>query len=107
MLAPVSMTSGPHLIGRDDELRSLLGRLDGVSSGGRVIWLVGEPGIGKSALPAGVAEQARSLGLTVLTARAASRNGTCRSPASTRCCGPCCRASTDYRRGIAAPAFPR
>jgi len=69
MLAPVSMTSGPHLIGRDDELRSLLGRLDGVSSDGRVIWLVGEPGIGKSALLAGVAEQARSLGLTVLTAR--------------------------------------
>jgi hypothetical protein len=69
MLAPVSMTSGQHLIGRDDELRSLLGRLDGVSSDGRAIWLVGEPGIGKSALLAGVAEQARSLGLTVLTAR--------------------------------------
>ena len=63
MLAPVSMTTGQRLIGRDDELRSLLGRLDGVSSDGRAIWLVGEPGIGKSALLAGVAEQARSLGL--------------------------------------------
>ncbi|MFI5592417.1 ATP-binding protein [Amycolatopsis sp. NPDC051758] len=43
------MTTGQRLIGRDDELRSLLGRLDGVSSDGRAIWLVGEPGIGKSA----------------------------------------------------------
>src|SRR3954470_13763543 len=69
MLAPVSMTTGQRLIGRDDELRSLFGRLDGAGSDGRVIWLVGEPGIGKSALLAGVAEQARSLGSTVLTAR--------------------------------------
>src|SRR4051812_46883516 len=69
MLDHVSMSSGRGLIGRDDELRSLFGRLPGDGSRGRAIWLVGEPGIGKSALLAGGAEHARSLGLTVLSAQ--------------------------------------
>ncbi|WP_432828434.1 ATP-binding protein [Dactylosporangium sp. CA-092794] len=69
MLDPVSTTTGRLLFGRDDELRVLFGHLDGVGARGRTIWLVGEPGVGKSALQAGVVEQARSLGFTVLTAR--------------------------------------
>jgi DNA-binding CsgD family transcriptional regulator/tetratricopeptide (TPR) repeat protein len=69
MLDLVSMTTGQRLLGRDDELRSLFGHLDLVDAQGRAIGLVGEPGVGKSALLAGVVEHARSLGFTVLTAR--------------------------------------
>ncbi|GIH14890.1 ATP-binding protein [Rugosimonospora africana] len=65
----VNMTIGQRLLGRDDELRSLFGHLDLVGARGRAIWLVGEPGVGKSALLVGVAEYARSVGFTVLTAR--------------------------------------
>jgi DNA-binding CsgD family transcriptional regulator len=65
----VSTTTGAPLIGRDDELRFLLSHLDGTDADGRTIWLVGEPGVGKSALQAEVAQRARALGFTVLTAR--------------------------------------
>ncbi|MEU7872850.1 AAA family ATPase [Dactylosporangium sp. NPDC049140] len=65
----MSATAGQRLVGRDDELRSLFGHLDGGGSWGRAIGLLGEPGVGKSALQAAVVEHARSLGFTVLTAR--------------------------------------
>ncbi|MEV6297880.1 LuxR family transcriptional regulator [Actinoplanes sp. NPDC051861] len=60
---------GGPLVGRDDELRLLFGRLREVGSRGGAIGLLGEPGVGKSALQAEVVEHARSLGFTVLTAR--------------------------------------
>jgi DNA-binding NarL/FixJ family response regulator len=69
MLDPVSTPPAQRLFGRDDELRSLFAHLDGVGARGRTICLVGEPGVGKSALQAGVVERARSLGFSVLTAR--------------------------------------
>ncbi|HEY2191575.1 MAG TPA: AAA family ATPase [Actinomycetospora sp.] len=64
-------TPGPRLVGRDDELRALVERLDGVQLGGVALGLVGEPGVGKSALLAGLAEHARESGFRVLTARGA------------------------------------
>ncbi|MEU8234630.1 AAA family ATPase [Actinoplanes sp. NPDC048967] len=65
----MSTTPGQPLVGRDDELRFLLASLTGSDVGGRTIWLVGDPGVGKSALQTEVAERARTLGFTVLTAR--------------------------------------
>ncbi|MFF3562014.1 ATP-binding protein [Streptomyces sp. NPDC002574] len=65
----MSTTNDRRLVGRDDELRSLFGRLETVGSGGLAIGLFGEPGVGKSALQAEVVEHARSAGFTVLTAR--------------------------------------
>jgi len=69
MLNAVGMTTGQRLVGRDDELRSLFGQLAGVGSQGRAIGLLGEPGVGKSALQAEAVAHAGSLGFTVLTAR--------------------------------------
>jgi len=69
MLGAVNTAGGRRLVGRDDELRYLLGHLDGARSQGRAIGLLGEPGVGKSALQAEVVQHARSLGFTVLTAR--------------------------------------
>ncbi|MGI5241687.1 ATP-binding protein [Dactylosporangium sp. CA-139066] len=62
-------TTGQRLVGRDGELQTLFGHLDGVGTRGRAVGLLGEPGVGKSALQAEAVEQARSLGFTVLTAR--------------------------------------
>lgn len=69
MLPGVTTTPGPLLVGRDEELRSLVERLDGVHHGGLVLGLVGEPGVGKSALLAGMAAHARASGFGVLGAR--------------------------------------
>lgn len=57
------------LIGRDDQLRFLIGELEGVQFRGRAIGLLGDPGVGKSSLQTQVAQHARSLGFTVLLAR--------------------------------------
>ncbi|WP_250038331.1 ATP-binding protein [Paractinoplanes maris] len=65
----VGATGGRRLVGRDDELRVLFRQLDGVDGRGRAIGLLGQPGVGKSALQAEAVEHARSLGFTVLIAR--------------------------------------
>jgi DNA-binding CsgD family transcriptional regulator len=58
------------LVGRDVELAAATGALDAVRGGdSRVLAVLGEPGIGKSALLAAIAERAN--GLTVVEARAA------------------------------------
>ncbi len=69
MLDRVSNSAGRRLVGRDGELRSLFGYLDEVDSRGRAVGLLGEPGVGKSALQLEVVEHARSLGFTVLSAQ--------------------------------------
>src|SRR5689334_8396961 len=69
MLSGVNATIGEGLVGRDDTLRSLFGHLEGVDSRGCAIGLLGEPGVGKSALQAQAVVHARSLGFTVLAAR--------------------------------------
>jgi DNA-binding CsgD family transcriptional regulator/tetratricopeptide (TPR) repeat protein len=69
MLNVVNATTGPGLLGRDDQLRTLFGHLEGVDSRGRAVGLLGAPGVGKSALQAAAVEHARSLGFTVLIAR--------------------------------------
>ena len=71
MLHGVTTTPRTRLVGRDDELASLVERVDGIHLGGVVIGLVGEPGVGKSALQAGVAEHARAGGFRVLGAQGA------------------------------------
>ena len=67
----MTATPGRRLVGRDDELRALVDRLDGADPDGVVLGLVGEPGVGKSALLAGLAEHGRAAGSCVLTARGA------------------------------------
>jgi DNA-binding CsgD family transcriptional regulator/tetratricopeptide (TPR) repeat protein len=69
MLDGVSTTDGERLLGRDDELRLLFGHLDGAGARGHAVGLLGEPGVGKSALQTAVVDHAQSLGFTVLTAR--------------------------------------
>jgi class 3 adenylate cyclase/tetratricopeptide (TPR) repeat protein len=55
---------GPPLVGRDDELATLRDALAEAQGGnGRIVELVGEPGIGKSRLLAEVAAHAREAGL--------------------------------------------
>jgi DNA-binding CsgD family transcriptional regulator len=71
MLHRVTTTPRPRLVGRDDELASLMERVDGAHLGAVVIGLSGEPGVGKSALAAGVAEDARAIGFRVLAAQGA------------------------------------
>src|SRR4051812_32587966 len=56
------------LFGREGVLRRLLDDLDGVEGGGFAIGLSGEPGVGKSAVLARVAEHAATAGFTVLRA---------------------------------------
>ena len=58
-----------QLFGREAEVEALHGALAGLDTGaGRAIVLVGEPGIGKSALMRTAAAQARALGVPVLSA---------------------------------------
>lgn len=69
MLGAMSSTPGSRLVGRGDELQHLIDQLDGVHAGGSVIGLLGEPGVGKSALQGRVVEYARAAGFGVLRAR--------------------------------------
>ena len=65
----MTMTRDGQLVGREPELRRLLDALEQVQAGGVTIGVWGEPGVGKTALLAGVEQQARTAGFTVLTAR--------------------------------------
>lgn len=56
-------------LGRDKEFADLCDRLRGIDARGCAVGLVGEAGVGKSALQAAVVEEARGRGFTVLTAR--------------------------------------
>ncbi|MBC3840481.1 AAA family ATPase [Streptacidiphilus sp. 4-A2] len=57
---------GRRLVGRARETEALLGALDGLkTAGGRAIALVGEPGIGKSALLRAAVTHARAAGVRV------------------------------------------
>jgi predicted ATPase len=59
------------LVGRDDELAVLDGLVAGLRDGrGRVVWVEGEPGIGKSALIGQVSAQAERVGCRVFQAGA-------------------------------------
>ncbi|CUU59616.1 regulatory protein, luxR family [Parafrankia irregularis] len=57
------------LVGREKELGDLRDRLSRIESRGCGVGLVGEAGVGKSALQAAVVADARARGFTVLTAR--------------------------------------
>ena len=66
-------TPRPHadgLVGRGPLLATLTDHLDAAARSGRVVALVGEPGIGRSALADAFAEQARVSGAGVLAGRA-------------------------------------
>jgi DNA-binding CsgD family transcriptional regulator len=65
----INSMSDQRLVGRDGELRSLFGQLDEVDSRGRATVILGEAGVGKSALQAQATAYARSRRFTVLTAR--------------------------------------
>src|SRR5580658_2615119 len=54
------------LAGREAELRLLAGLIDGALRRGSAIVLVGDPGIGKTALLRAAAERAQRAGFTVL-----------------------------------------
>lgn len=57
------------LVGRQDTMRRLAALLDGVPERGRMAALIGEAGVGKSALQAATVEEARARGFRVLSAR--------------------------------------
>jgi DNA-binding SARP family transcriptional activator/tetratricopeptide (TPR) repeat protein len=59
-----------RLVGRDPLLAALADHLDAVARAGRVVALVGEPGIGRSALADAFAEQSLASGVGVLVGRA-------------------------------------
>jgi hypothetical protein len=56
------------LIGRDSETRELTELIGRAATTGQAIVMIGEPGIGKTALLGAVADQARAAGFQVLTA---------------------------------------
>jgi class 3 adenylate cyclase/tetratricopeptide (TPR) repeat protein len=59
-----------RLVAREREMRTLLAELDAVQEGaGRVVFLVGEPGVGKTRLAQEVTEEARDRGFFVVTGR--------------------------------------
>jgi DNA-binding CsgD family transcriptional regulator len=58
------------LVGRDAELAALFGLVDPPPATGRALVLLGDPGMGKSALLAELARRARSAGLRVLAVAA-------------------------------------
>jgi DNA-binding CsgD family transcriptional regulator len=60
------MVMSGGLLGREAEMERLTSLLDGVALQGGALALVGDPGIGKSALLANAAEQAVERGMTVL-----------------------------------------
>jgi hypothetical protein len=60
--------AAPGLIGRDSELRTLIGLVDEVAGGGAAMVVLGDPGIGKSALLRAAADHGQAAGLRVLTA---------------------------------------
>ena len=63
------VTSSGLLLGRDEEYRGLCDRLGSIDVRGCTIGLVGEAGVGKSALQAAVVDEARARGFMVLAAR--------------------------------------
>lgn len=67
---PVGPTLCPTLIGRDDEMASLLAALEAAGrSEGSVVVLTGEPGMGKSRLVNETRVQARAMGFAVVAGR--------------------------------------
>jgi class 3 adenylate cyclase/tetratricopeptide (TPR) repeat protein len=59
-----------RLVAREREMRTLLAALDTVQAGaGRVVFLVGEPGVGKTRLAQEVTEAARERGFFAITGR--------------------------------------
>jgi AAA ATPase domain len=65
-----TLPSAVPLIGRERELQELRAALDAAVGGsGRVVLLGGEPGIGKTRLANGLADEAESLGLPVWSGR--------------------------------------
>jgi DNA-binding CsgD family transcriptional regulator len=65
----MAVTVDEQFFGREAVFRRLVDGLDEVEAGGLAIGLIGEPGVGKTALQARVAEHARSAGFSVLSAR--------------------------------------
>src|SRR5262245_944975 len=66
--AEVSAPPARHgLIGREDELGQIRAAFDNVSSGGRTFVVIGDAGVGKSALLAAATAEASARGLCVLT----------------------------------------
>ena len=57
-----------HLVGREEELRDIGSALDGIRERGQALTIVGDPGVGKTALLGAAAADARDRGLTVLSA---------------------------------------
>ena len=67
---PATRPGADLLVGRDPLLAALQAQLDTVDGAGRVVALVGEPGIGRSALADAFSDLARATGTTVLVGRA-------------------------------------
>ena len=69
MLPGVNEIPAATIVGREDHKQFLAEQLDHLQSGGWLVGIGGEPGIGKSVLLRHVAESARTSGFTVLDAQ--------------------------------------
>ena len=62
-------TRPARLIGRDEQLREIGQAFDSISVRGQALTIIGDPGVGKTALLGAAAADARGRGLTVLSVR--------------------------------------
>ena len=81
------------IIGREAALARLRGLVDPVPQASQVLIVTGEAGMGKTALLADAAEQARWRACGCCRSPAGNRSPNSRSPGCTSFCGRCCPAS--------------
>ncbi len=75
-LPRVTTSSTDLFVGREPELAELRNALDDVQSGrGRIVMLVGEPGIGKTRIAEAFADTADGGGFTTLWGRCSEQRG--------------------------------
>jgi hypothetical protein len=77
-----------ELFGREAEIRDIVAALDGIAGRGYALAIVGDPGVGKTALLRAAADQAGSRGLTVLSVRGTQEEAHLRFAALHRLLGP-------------------
>jgi hypothetical protein len=91
------------LVGRDAELKVLTDMVSRARDHGGAIFVLGEPGVGKSSLLQATADRSRSSGLQVLSKPRLS----CRSPGCTSSSGPCLTRSISFRLFSVRRSGPR
>jgi hypothetical protein len=93
----------PELVGRASEILVVEALLAGIADGSGSLLVLGDPGIGKSALVEAASRHAADGGIRVLACAGVRARRSSRSPGCTSCCGRCwptrtaCRAASGTR----------